>query len=397
MSVAIIDKTSCTGCGCCANICPESCISMEPDACGFLYPVIDSSKCIACDICVSACPVENRGKITESTLRPDVYAAWSNNPETRYTSTSGGAFSELALSVVRRNGVVCGAAYDRNNLVEHLIIDGEKGIERVRQSKYVQSDTRDVYCRIRDLLLAGRPVLFCGTPCQVAALKSFLGKEYDGLRTIDFICRGVNSPKAYSAWLDQLESNHSGKVTRVWFKYKAYGWKKSPRCTRVDFENGESVILNAESNTFMKGYLDCNLYLRPSCADCRFKGVERSSDITLADFWRISGELDDDKGTSMLMINTPAGRQLLEQTMDRLTAALRPFEEIAAGNACFDGSVKINNNSEKFLSSLDSLPFDDAIKEYLRVPLTEKVRRIIRRTVNKVRRMLTAFPGHGAD
>jgi coenzyme F420-reducing hydrogenase beta subunit len=125
--------------------------------------------------------------------------------------------------------------------------------------------------------LKKRPVLFCGSPCQVAGLHSYLGKKNDNLYTIDFICRGMNSPKAYKAWLREIEEKEKAKVTRVWFKYKENGWKKSPRCTRIDLSNGKYIVQKGEFNPFMSGYLGPNLYIRPSCSDCQFKGFIRFS------------------------------------------------------------------------------------------------------------------------
>lgn len=241
---------------------------------------------------------------------PETYAVWSKDQDIRYCSTSGGAFTEFAKAIIADGGLVAGARYNDENLVEHDLIDSYEGIEKLRQSKYMSSSMGDIYKRVKTELDSGRLVGFCGSPCQVAGLYSFLGKEYENLFTMDFICRGMNSPKAFKAWLSEIEQREGCKVTKVWFKYKEGGWKTSPRRTRLDFENGSYKIYKGEKNLYMHGYLTSNLYIRPCCGDCRFKGVPRKSDVTFADFWGIDKELDDDKGTSMLLVNSEKGKKI---------------------------------------------------------------------------------------
>lgn len=374
-----LEKKECTGCGACANICPISAIHMETDACGFKYPNI-SNKCIDCGMCQRVCE-KCTNVSTDNSIKPETYAVWSKNSDIRFNSTSGGAFSELAKVILSRGGCVVGALYNEDNLVEHSLIYDNIGLEKIRQSKYIQSDTGNIYKEIQEKLKENRLVAFCGAPCQVAALYAFLGKEYDNLITIDFICRGMNSPKAYKAWLNEIEKNEKKKVIKVWFKYKSGGWKKSPRCTRIDFDDGSHNIYDQEDNLFMTGYLGSNLYIRQSCGDCRFKGLPRRSDITLADFWGIEKELDDDKGTSMVLINSDKGRNLFDDTKNAMNVYKRDINEIYKGNVCFNSSVRINEKSEAFLKSLDKYVFSKAIQKYTHT-------RLIYRICNKCRSML---------
>ena len=177
---------------------------------------------------------------------PDIYAVWSKSADTRFCSTSGGAFTEFAKAIIADGGCVAGAKYNNENLVEHDLIDNLEDIEKLRQSKYMSSSMGDIYKRVKAELASGRLVGFCGSPCQVAGLYSFLGKEYDNLFTMDFICRGMNSPKAFKAWMNEIEHQEGSKVTKVWFKYKEGGWKTSPRRTRLDFENGSHRVYEDE-------------------------------------------------------------------------------------------------------------------------------------------------------
>lgn len=315
-------------------------------------------------------------------MPPPTYAVWSKDKNIRYNSTSGGAFSEFAKVILSEDGIVAGARYNEDNLVEHDIVDKYEGIEELRQSKYMSSSIGDVYKKVRDELIKERSVAFCGSPCQVAGLYSFLEKEYNNLLTMDFICRGVNSPKAFKAWLSEIENQEGSKVSRVWFKYKNNGWKSSPKRTRLDFESGTYKVYEAENNLFMHGYLTSNLYIRPCCGDCKFKGVPRKSDITFADFWGIDKELDDDKGTSMVLINSEKGKLYFERVKKNMEVYRKDFESIFEGNPMFTTSTVVPSSGHDFLVDLDNMPFSKAIKKYT------STQSLWRKTAQKVKRLV---------
>lgn len=383
-----LKKEECTGCGVCSNICTKNAIEMVNDSCGFLYPSIGKN-CIDCNMCKNVCK-EKEKYIFNHYNNPITYAVWSKDEKIRYHSTSGGAFSELAKVVLDNNGYVSGACYNSDNLVEHTIISNIGNLEQIRQSKYVQSDTKGIYIKISKLIKTGKQIVFCGAPCQVAALYAFLGnKEYSNLITFDFICRGVNSPKAYKCWLEEIEKQEGSKIVKVWFKYKEGGWKSSPRRTRIDFEDGHFIIKEQKQNLFMHGYLTSNLYMRPSCGECKFKGVPRKSDITLADFWGIDSSLDDDKGTSLLLINSDKGKAIFELAKKNMNYFERNFLEIFKENTCFNNSVKINENSELFLKKLENKPFSKALKKYTHISsykkMIIKVKRLLAIINNKIK------------
>lgn len=319
---------------------------------------------------------------------PDTYAVWSKNSDIRYNSTSGGAFSEFAQVIISDGGIVVGARYNEQNLVEHAIVDNYSGIEELRQSKYLSSSVGNVYKKVKEELLKGRLVAFCGSPCQVAGLYSFLGKEYDNIFTMDFICRGMNSPKAYKSWLDEVEKEKGSTATKVWFKYKDGGWKTSPKRTRVDFYDGTFKVFEGEKNLYMNGYLTSNLYIRPCCGDCQFKGVPRKSDVTFADFWGIENELDEDKGTSMLLVNSEKGKELFSRVRDNMEVHKKDFDTIFAGNPMFYGSVEVPKKAHDFLVDLDNLTFSECLKKYggypVPIPLWRKTARKAKRIVKKI-------------
>ncbi len=322
---------------------------------------------------------------------PDTYAVWSKDQNVRYCSTSGGAFTEFAKAILADGGLVAGARYNDENMVEHDLVDDYEGIEKLRQSKYLSSSMGDIYKKVKSELSAGKLVAFCGSPCQVAGLYTFLGKEYDNLFTMDFICRGMNSPKAFRAWLSEIEQQEGSKVTKVWFKYKEGGWKTSPKRTRLDFENGKIKVYEGEENLYMYGYLTSNLYIRPSCGNCRFKGVPRKSDVTFADFWGINKELDDDKGTSMILINSEKGQMYFNRIFENFNAYKKDFNSIFDGNPMFTTSAKVPENGHDFLTNLDVLSFSENLKKYggYPVPISYMKRRIskVRQIVKKIWKM----------
>lgn len=377
LPISIQKKSECTGCGACSNKCPQKCIIFKEDSCGFSYPKVNTLKCMDCGLCEKVCPLKNNMK-SNNRIKA-VYAGWSKEPELRISSTSGGVFSVLAYHVLEMGGLVSGAIYDSENTICHTIVSQKKDIVRLWQSKYAQSRINSVYTEIKKALKM-QPVLFCGAPCQVAGLISFLGGHPKGLYIVDFICRGVNSPKAYREWLKELEEQQRAKATRVWFKYKEDGWKQSPRCTRIDFADGSKIVQKGMDNTFMCGYLGNNLYIRPSCGSCCFKGQERYGDLTVGDFWGVDPKYDDDKGTSLILINSEQGMDLFEQVKPNLFTVEREIGEISSGNVCFTDSVRINPKSEEFLKVIGKdMPFSEAIRKYTAVSFFTKIKRCLKR------------------
>lgn len=354
-----IERELCAGCGVCANICPQNAIEMREDAKGFLYPHVGGD-CIECGKCKTICG--QRIKVKEKVAEPVVYAAWSKDERLRFLSTSGGIFSELAMSVIRSDGIVSGAQYTENCLVEHGFAIDISDVERLRQSKYVQSDSKDIYIKIRKHLNEGKEVLFCGTPCQTAALQAYLKEEEkSNLYTIDFICMGVNSPKAYRAWISEIEQEQDKKVRNIWFKYKKKGWKKSPFVTRIQFSDDVWIQVDDKENKFMQAFLKNKAIIRPSCGKCQFKGIYRQSDITLGDFWGIDPSLDDDRGTSMVMVNSDKGEKLFHRIDSRIIYHKRTVEEVVRGNEHIYKSVKISEDEDQFFSNLEYLGFSGAL------------------------------------
>lgn len=201
---------------------------------------------------------------------------------------------------------------------------------------------------------------------------------------MDFICRGMNSPKAFKAWLNEIEEQEKSTVTRVWFKYKDGGWKTSPTRTRLDFDNGTYKVYEGEKNLYMHGYLTSNLYIRPCCGDCRFKGTPRQSDVTFADFWGIEKELDDDQGTSMLLVNSQKGRRYFEKVRMNMEVHPQDFHAIFDGNPMFSSSAVVPAKEHDFLVDLDHMSFSSALKKY--APLPSSWRQVLQKAKQLVKR-----------
>ena len=364
---------------------------MQDDEEGFPYPVIADEACIDCGRCVAVCPLiapypQPYGMPLQDAT---VYAAWSRDEERRINSTSGGVFSELAEHIFRQGGSVAGAIYGEHFTIHHVLTDNLDDLTALRQSKYAQSDIRLVLREIDARLKEGKPVLFCGTPCQTAGLRAMLGHDDPHLLLCDFICRGINSPKAYQAYLDMLERRHSSQVEKVQFKNKDFGWNRFH--TKVTFANGAVHCQDRSTDPFMVAYLKYNLFLRPSCHACQFKGNWRNVDLTLGDFWgigRTRPDLDSDKGTSVLIANSPRGLAAIEAIKDSIVCEMMTLENVKAGNRYLTEVVQPGKNREKFFAHLGNWSFEKLMRRYASPSWSERCGLVLRRWKRYLRRIL---------
>ena len=304
------NKADCCGCTACQQICPVPCITMEPDEEGFLYPKINEGLCIGCRKCEAVCPIQSPPPVK---AEAQTYVGYAKNENVRSVSSSGGIFSLAAAYVFKRGGVVFGAAFDDAFAVHHICVESEKDLDRLRGSKYVESRLEDTYGQAKRRLMDGQWVLFSGTACQIAGLQKYLGNEYDRLLTIDVLCHGVPSPKIWKAYLEEQQRKYRSQITAIQFRNKRLGWKRYS--VRIQFANGREYAVPFTKDKFMNLFL-ANMDLRPSCYDCRFKAFPRPSDLTIGDCWGIERhlpELDDDKGASVLVVQTEKGQALLNE------------------------------------------------------------------------------------
>ncbi len=375
------NKKDCMGCHACANICPKNCISMEVDEEGFLYPTVDCSLCIKCHKCVDVCPIINKTKVENN---PIAYSCINNDETIRLDSSSGGIFTLIAGKVIDQGGVVFGARFNERFELEHNFVETKEGLNQLRGSKYLQSKIGDSYKQAKFFLDSGRIVLFTGTPCQIAGLKSYLSISYINLCTIDIICHGVPSPDVWCRYVKFRETKAGTQVQRIAFRQKDEGWKQYS--VSFLFKNDTEYRQNLFKDLYMRAFLK-DVCLRPSCYDCRFKSLSRESDITLADFWGIQNilpQMDDDKGTSLVFINSEIGQTLFEEIKDGMLYQEVDINEAVKYNSAAIKSSRPNKNREKFFKDLSSLSFDRLVKMYCTDKLSIRAKKFLKSILKKI-------------
>lgn len=370
----IIDKKDCCGCHACANVCPKHCIDMKADEQGFLYPNVDTEKCIDCGLCEKVCPVINQSNPSKPIK---VYAAKNTDEEIRKQSSSGGIFTLLAEKIINAGGVVFGAKFDAEWNVVHSWTDTIEGISDFRGSKYVQSTIGNTYSQTKAFLEQGRYVLFSGTPCQIAGLKKYLRKEYDKLITVDLVCHGVPSPLIWQKYLkeefkqnrtlcgdgknsDSSSLNENPVLSGISFRDKTNGWKKYGfRVSMAASKAAKNTVSESAKDNYFLEPLTTNLYmqiflrdlsLRPSCFNCPSKSFKSKSDLTLADFWGIEyidEEFMDDKGCSLLILNTVKANNMIEEIIQLYKKEYEPNIAFKYNPAIFH-SVKKKAGRKRF-------------------------------------------------
>ncbi|MGM9795775.1 MAG: Coenzyme F420 hydrogenase/dehydrogenase, beta subunit C-terminal domain [Candidatus Aphodosoma sp.] len=349
--IHLIDKHNCCGCTACASICPKHCITMQADNEGFLYPKVNEADCIDCGLCEKVChelhPFEER--------KPKkVYATINKDEEIRLKSSSGGIFYLLAEKIITEGGVVFGARFDNQWQVVIDYAETMEGVKAFMGSKYVQARMETAYADAKHFLTEGRNVLFSGTPCQIAGLKHFLRKDYDNLLTVDIICHGTPSPMVWSRYLDEVVTAGRKAINDVQFRNKRNGWKAFN--FTMEYNKDEqtlSLCSHHQQNHFMRAFLR-DMILRPSCYQCYAKSGRSHSDITIADFWGINAEIpemDDDKGTGLVLINTDKGQASLD--WNKISFKETTAEAALRHNPAYYRSVAAHPKREEFFNRLD--------------------------------------------
>lgn len=348
MSINITDKSKCCGCSACVQKCPKQCISLIEDGEGFLYPKVNESLCIDCGLCEKICPLQHE-VIQSAPIK--VLSAYNNDEQTRLKSSSGGIFTLLAEKTIKQGGVVFGARFNDQWEVILDYTDSIDGLEVFRGSKYTQAIVGDTFKQCEQFLKAGRHVLFTGTPCQIAGLRSFLHKDYENLLAVDIFCHSVPSPMVWRKYLQSLTKGHP--IAAIQFRNKSNGWKNYH--VVIDFSDGTAQINEFFwDNAYMRSFLE-NLTIRPSCFECLFRGLnQHQSDISIADFWGIENihpEMDDDKGTSFVMINN---RRVLD-VFSELDIKAKEVTKLTDTLHYNGGSIEIlpkNQRRDHFFNSL---------------------------------------------
>lgn len=325
----LLDKKElCFGCSACHDACPAGAIRMAADSEGFAYPVIDQTLCTDCGACLKVCPAQvvsgtDLAGGTGAVGQVKAYALRCNDTELLKASTSGGAFSVLAQPVLESGGLVAGAAFDDNFQVKHLLAEN---IDSFRKSKYVQSDASGIYKAVKSALGDGRKVLFSGTPCQCHALLQFLGNQPDSLTVVSLVCRGVQSPGLWKAYTEHLNKN--GTLSTYCFRDKRV---QNDAHTVSYTAGGKDYAAAMNKDPFSMLYTKC-LTLRPSCYTCPYTRSDLPFDITIGDFWgveKVLPQFADGRGTSLVLVRTERGKELLEKAVQNATVIEVPLESAA--------------------------------------------------------------------
>lgn len=360
--MTLCNKQQCTGCGACLNICPQKCISMEYDEEGFLFPIINTEVCISCNLCRKTCPANQI--LHSDNITPEIVVGCQIlDRSTLQNSSSGGAFSALAETVIELDGVVFASASDEKLLPYHIQVSDKTRIEKLRGSKYVQSDTRRTYSQVKQCLMRKQLVLYVGCPCQIAGLYAYLGDEQqNNLITVDLVCHGVGSSKLFLQEINELETTHHSKVVSFRFRSKER-WSQGHYLCQVQMSNEKTVYIRGVRDKYVSCYLHEAIY-RESCYQCQYAQVPRVGDFTIGDFVGIDKKMLPagmyKRGMSVLLLNNEKAECFFKQIEAKLWWIERPFEEAASSNkniiqpckrpACRDYLATTNTTSDALFS-----------------------------------------------
>lgn len=376
-------REDCCGCTACEFICPTNAIGIISDKEGFLYPKIDQELCIDCGLCVETCAFQKGYDTTDNYKVPKVFALKHKSDGVREKSSSGGAFTAISDYILSIDGIIYGAILDSDMKVFHLRTETSEDRNKLRGSKYVQSDMKDVFTQVKIDLLNNKPVLFVGTPCQVAGIKRYLIKSKvntDRLLLVDFICHGTPSPLIFKEYITYVEKKKESKVTQYYFRSKVKGWGHTEEAF---FENGKRDSTSILSQLHRKLF-HSNLCLRPSCFKCRYTNINRPSDITMADFWGIEKclpKFKDYLGVSAVLVNTKKGSDVYAHVTDSADTILSCIDDCAYKQLHLKEPSSVNPNREAFWKDYDKHGFEYVAKKYAEYNAKGRIKHLLKRVL----------------
>lgn len=348
----------CCGCAACMNICPKQCIIMSPDKKGFFYPQIDTNLCIHCNLCENVCPIINE---TDSIRPIMVEAVKSKSDKDVKVSSSGAVGYELSRYFINNGGVVYGAAWTDDLTVKHIRVTDNADLEKIRCSKYLQSQIGDILKMVKADLVDKKNVLFIGTPCQVAGIKCYLRKEYRNLTTIDFVCHGVPSQVIFNRIITDIEKRNGSMVQEVNFRSKKESWREFG--TEFKLQKGVNIYIRHSKSVFSRGFMS-NLYLRDCCYKCPFTDNRNRSDITVADLWGVEfvrPEIDDNTGINLVLVRSQQGRDLLDNCSFMFNRFEYDYQDALKYNLAIEIPPKYHSFSNLYWKYLIKLPIRHGI------------------------------------
>lgn len=352
--ISIKDKSQCSGCTACAEVCPVGCIEMRTDCFGSSYPSVDESRCINCGKCLKTCPFINTYEPQEPIA---CYAAKNADLEMRLAGSSGGVFIALSKYIIENGGVVCGATFDENFKVKHTFAESIEDVYAMMGSKYVQSNPAHTLPQTKKHLESGRKVLYSGTPCQISGLNHYLAKNYENLITLEVICHGVPMPEI---WHNYIKHNIEPNTVAISFRDKRQGWSKFGFSYKTP-SNNDGIFSSQTENKYLYSFLH-NWSLRPSCFSCKVKGGKSMADITLGDFWgitKVNSELFDESGVSCLILNSLKARSVFSKINSLITEECT-LSQITEHNQAYSESCKKPAAHDIFSIFAACMPFNIA-------------------------------------
>lgn len=356
-------EEECTGCAGCYNACIHKAIEMRFNNYGFLRPNLIKSKCINCNICKEHCPIYNNANNLNNS-NPKAYASWSNNKNTQINSSSGGIFFELAKKVVKDKGIVFGAYMNVDYYVKHTYTTTIEEIKKMQGSKYLQSNIGDSYRKAIELSKT-KKILFTGTPCQIAALNTYIYKyNIQNIITCEVLCHGIPSQLVFDKYINYLSEKYNSTIKNFEFRNKDNGWKHFN--IKANFEDKKVYKIVHKKDPFMIGFLK-NIYLKPSCYNCKFNKLPRIADITLGDCWEVDKNLYNPYGTSFIFTNTQKGENLITEISTEITLKQVNINDVIKYNPRItSGHYNQNLKYKNFYNELNNYTFKYLYTKYLK-------------------------------
>lgn len=374
------NKTHCTGCGACVQVCSQHALSMNPDKEGFLYPTLDVERCIECGLCDKTCPVvnNNRANIFDNQRG---YVATTNNEHYYKESATIGICTMLSEAVIKDGGIVFGSFLDETDWkAYHIGVYDLTGVESIRNSKYLQSDTKGTFSEVKDSLKNNKTVLYIGTPCQIAGLKAYLNRDYPNLYMVDIICHGVFSPKLMPLEVHYWEKKYNTKIAN--FRFRSKRKYKNANGGMVNFDillpNGKTkhIERHASSSPSYRAYAysgDGNNYnLRLSCYECSFRDKERFGDLTIGDPWFINGAHIKNKKLkssnsvrSIFTINTRKGEIMVEKIHALIESQELSIDDMFRQPALLKQNRQVDEIREQLYKRIEEEDYSCVIEDLL--------------------------------
>lgn len=366
----IVEK-NCCGCGACVAVCPKNCIEMIPNKYGFVYPNVDLERCVSCGQCVHVCGWRQEQTSEKAVdFQRRVYAAYSLDEKTRFAASSGGLFGTLAAKILKDGGVVYGAAFDDDLKLATRRVERLGDLPKLFKSKYLQSDCSDAYSQIEDDLKSDRRVLVCSTPCQIAAIKSYLKRDYPSLIAVDFFCHGVPSQNFFDACKSYVERKKKIKIIGYEFRTKVRGGATSHYYT-LTYRKGNRTRKRTSlylSSPFYATFQNKYISLRDSCYACKYSKENRASDITLADFHGIERYLSGINrfdGVSTVVVHSAKGLTLFDAIKETIFIKEFDLGALMRNGDCFSGPTPMPARRAEFWRDYITLDFDLFAKKYM--------------------------------